>query len=281
MVINMSYFEFPHTRTYDSDLGWLIAKVKEVNTSFDTFTSDLEQLSSDLTSLTARVTTLEGEITGFIVEIDQRFAILNQEIDQRFATLTNEIVAQLAAYNETLAEFRSELIDIRSDSVAYSDLIGEAARAYTDLKIEELMQSIPDLTTVNVFNPCRGYITSIQTAIDDLYDRARYEALTAYEFDSANLTCTEFEALELTCTEFDERGKVYIWKNPAHYMYSPISGLYMTVQDAIIDIMDYFHGENILTATEYDTLELTASEYDAKNLTASEYDLRGKAILAA
>ena len=26
----MSYFEFPHTRTYDSDLGWLIKTVKEM-----------------------------------------------------------------------------------------------------------------------------------------------------------------------------------------------------------------------------------------------------------
>lgn len=27
----MSYFEFPHTRTYDSDLGWLIKTVKAIN----------------------------------------------------------------------------------------------------------------------------------------------------------------------------------------------------------------------------------------------------------
>ena len=26
----MSFFEFPHTRTYDTDLGWLIKKVKEL-----------------------------------------------------------------------------------------------------------------------------------------------------------------------------------------------------------------------------------------------------------
>ena len=26
----MSYFEFPHTRTYDSDLGWLIKSMEEL-----------------------------------------------------------------------------------------------------------------------------------------------------------------------------------------------------------------------------------------------------------
>ena len=26
----MSYFEFPHTRTYDSDLGWIIKTIKKI-----------------------------------------------------------------------------------------------------------------------------------------------------------------------------------------------------------------------------------------------------------
>ena len=31
----MSYFEFPHTRTYDSDLGWLIKTVKALGEAVD------------------------------------------------------------------------------------------------------------------------------------------------------------------------------------------------------------------------------------------------------
>ena len=31
----MSYFEFPHTRTYDSDLGWLIKHMKELMLAVD------------------------------------------------------------------------------------------------------------------------------------------------------------------------------------------------------------------------------------------------------
>ncbi len=31
----MSYFEFPHTRTYDSDLGWLIKTVKKLTELVD------------------------------------------------------------------------------------------------------------------------------------------------------------------------------------------------------------------------------------------------------
>lgn len=34
----MSYFEFPHTRTYDSDLGWLIKTVKKLVECCDSMT---------------------------------------------------------------------------------------------------------------------------------------------------------------------------------------------------------------------------------------------------
>lgn len=33
----MSFFEFPHTRTYDNDLGWLIKKIGEMATKLDNF----------------------------------------------------------------------------------------------------------------------------------------------------------------------------------------------------------------------------------------------------
>lgn len=33
----MSYFEFPHTRTYDSDLGWLIKRIVDMQQSLDNF----------------------------------------------------------------------------------------------------------------------------------------------------------------------------------------------------------------------------------------------------
>lgn len=35
----MSYFEFPHTRTYDSDLGWLIKTVKKLVECCDSMTA--------------------------------------------------------------------------------------------------------------------------------------------------------------------------------------------------------------------------------------------------
>ena len=35
----MSFFEFPHTRTYDSDLGWLIKKMEELLNEYNELVS--------------------------------------------------------------------------------------------------------------------------------------------------------------------------------------------------------------------------------------------------
>lgn len=39
----MSYFEFPHTRTYDSDLGWLIKHVNEYDETIQALNDWIEE----------------------------------------------------------------------------------------------------------------------------------------------------------------------------------------------------------------------------------------------
>ena len=59
-------------------------------------------------------------------------------------------------------------------------------------------------------------------------------------------------------------------------MYSPITGEYEDVRVVVQEIITYYHGDNILTASEYDALDLTSTAYDAYQLTARDYDLDGK-----
>ena len=64
------------------------------------------------------------------------------------------------------------------------------------------------------------------------------------------------------------------------YMYSPITGQYEDVRVVVQEIISYYHGDEILTASEYDALDLTATAYDNYQLTAQEYDLQGKTLLS-
>lgn len=284
----MAYFEFPHTRTYDSDLGWLIKTVKEISDQYQSLIDWMNTHETDYQALLQRVTTLEREISTFETDIDNRFNYLQNQLEEE---IFQQIQAALAAINTDLTEFRVQLTWLRNDlERAILDLnsLVEADRDYMMLYIENRLQafidSIPDLTTVNVFNPVRGEITSIQVAVDDLYDLGRSEALTALEYDSMGLTVQEYDDLLLSAYDYDNYGKTLIqlsgyYKNPWHYMTSPFTGEYVPLETVINELAS-LHKDDALTATEYDTLDITATYYDSLDLAAYDYDWHGKTLVS-
>ena len=47
----MAFFEFPHTRSYDSDLGWLIRKYDDLSKSYDTLMDCCQDVQTRLQAL--------------------------------------------------------------------------------------------------------------------------------------------------------------------------------------------------------------------------------------
>lgn len=284
----MSFFEFPNTRTYDSDLGWLIRTVKELTEEYTSLLAWMKTHKSEYANLLRRVDMLENSINSFENEVNQRFEILQKqlssEIYRQLQQALAEINTSLGDISGRLETLRSEVIRNRiyahNETVAYFDL----ANDFTDAKIQELINSIPDLTTVNVFNPVRGEVTNIQTAVDDLYELGRAEGLMALEYDSLGLTASQYDALELTAIEYDQYGRYYLEqygfiKNPFHYMTSPFTGEEVTLQTVINELVS-LHKDDALTADEYDTLAIDADYYDSLLLSANDYDWHGKTLVA-
>lgn len=291
----MSFFEFPHTRTYDSDLGWLIKTVSQIGNEYQSLVDYMNRHEVEYEELERRMTALESEIDSFELQIDRRFASLEQELSNEIASQIavglREIDAAIAQIDVAIGEMRAALVEIRSEIArAMTELTAEVkgyydlSKLYTDAKIQELINSLPDLTTVNVFNPVRGEITNIQTAVNDLYDLARVDALMAIEYDTMGLTADEYDSLELTALQYDIYGKYYMQVNgyfidSLHYMTSPFTGETVLLQTVINELVS-LHKDDTLTAAEYDALDLDASYYDGLDLTAFDYDWHGKTLVA-
>lgn len=297
----MSFFEFPHTRTYDSDLGWLIKEVQQVESAYQSLVDYMNTHQVEYEQLLARVNAIEGTIDTFEASVTAQFELLERTFDAKFNRLERELKQEiyvelqsaLAQINtsigqmrQELEEFRSEIKRLRIDMTSQDEATKALAFAYTDAKIEELINSLPDLTTVNVFNPVRGEITNIQIAIDDLYSLARRQGgLTALEYDLLGLSADDYDSLMLTALQYDQLGKYYLevagyYKNPLHYMTSPFTGLYVTVQTVVNELANLHKEADSLTAIEYDNKFLTASYYDGLSLTAFDYDWHGKTLVA-
>lgn len=269
----MAYFcEFPHTRTYDSDLGWLIKKVTQIAEEVTSFVEFQEDIQRGFDELSAKVDGWDKEIKDFETRITYEIQQQNSNIERQFLQIKADVAAELAAQ---IADFSARLAAVRS----YAEAENLLTRAYVDSVIEELLASIPDLTTIQVHNPVRsGELTPIQKAIDDLYDLvARADALTAIEYDTAALKAAEYDALNLSAYDYDMYGSRYIAgsvdPSNLNYMFSPIFGTWMPVRNVVLQLAQ-FHLQGI-TASAYDALNLTAAAYDAKNITAYEFDSSG------
>lgn len=283
----MSFFEFPHTRTYDSDLGWLIKKVSSIGNEYQELVDYMTQHKIEYAELVDRVTHLENEIDSFETEIDNRFIQLQDElktdIDEKIATVIAEVRTAIAGIDQALENLRNEFRQFKIETTGLVIQYYNLGKDYTDFKIQELINSLPELTTVYVFNPIKGHITTLQEAVNDLYDLGRPYGITAQEYDDLGLSAAEYDALEITALDYDLYAlKIFedagLIKNKWHYMYDPFTGAYVPLQTVISELAD-LHKENPITAAEYDALEITAEDYDALEIEAVDYDFNGKAIL--
>ena len=300
----MFYNKYPYTDFHELNLDWLLEHYQELVNQLNQINAWIAEHKIQYNEAIARLTALENEINTFEAQIRAEFAALkaqqqaqldaainniNIEVDNKLAQLSADVQTaiddiyaqydqlQIAISNE-LAEFRrqvnNEITSIRNEMRANNQLIFQ----WVENRIEDFINSLPEILTVQVYNPYRGEVTDIQTAINDIYSVACIWGLTAQQYDDLGLTAEEYDNLELTAVEYDTMGYKLLYPDPNYYMMSPFTGE-MTHIKNVVTRLCYFHMEG-LTAEEYDAKELTAEEYDAYELTAFDYDWFGEQLLA-
>lgn len=269
----MAYFnEFPHTRTYDSDLGWLISKVTEIANEIKSFVEFQDEIQKGFDELSAKIEGWDDEIKAFEARVTFQIEQQNANIERRFLQIEAEIAATVSAY---LADLTTQIENVRT----YAQSENMLTRAYVNAVLEEFIQSIPDLTTIQIKDPFKyGALAPIQTVIDELYDAiVRVNAITAQDYDNAQLSAQDYDALAISAYDYDTAASMFISQagdqNNLMYMYSPLTGQWTPVREVVAQLAA-FHLVGI-TAAAYDALMLTADAYDAKNITAYTYDSAG------
>lgn len=288
----MSYFEFPHTRTYDSDLGWLITEYKRIAAEINNLMAWMQTHKTEYNEAMRRLAAVENEIDKFEARINAEFDRLKADIEADFEeqkqALEQELQLLEEEVNRAIASFETRFIALKADILNEMEQLKAEVRReinnfynvmqanntyminWVENRIEEFINSLPEILTVQVYNPYRGEVTDIQTAINDLYEVASIWGLTAEQYDSLNLTASEYDALDLTAREYDTLGYKLLYKDPNYWMISPFTGELTLVKD-VVSKLAQFHMDG-LTATEYDAKDLDADTYDALDLTAFNYD---------
>lgn len=161
-------------------------------------------------------------LTGILCRLNEVIDLVNkhEEFIENYSGVIEQLQADMTQLRTDFSIFQTDIeaeIDTRFDEIkAYLDTSVASAtsymRAYTDATAQQLQQAIDNIALgqINVYDPTTGLVVPLQTAIDNLYDSGRENAITATEYDALELTATAYDALEITAREFDQNGKTIL-----------------------------------------------------------------------
>lgn len=258
---------YSNKQSYYECLCYIGYKVNECIEAINGFTDAYKQYTDEkIAGLKAYIDNLNTDIYKHIAEVEKN--------------IREDMNAKDTELDEKINKVQTQLLNKISDlNILIYDLNAET-RAHIDTEVKKLYDYINDYVPNNmeVLNPVKGYRTSLNQALADMYDNLRYYALTCNEFDSLNLSCTDFDNLLLSCTEFDLYGAKRFRVDSNLYMHDPFSGKYVFYQDVIYKLAE-LHFNNPITVSEFDALLLTVAGFEAKALSAYTFDSNAKTAL--
>lgn len=290
---------YPYTDFHELNLDWLLETYQMIVDDIKDIQGWIENHQIEYEEALRRLTIVESEINTFEARIEAQFDQLSNQIrqqledqqrqvEQLMSETRQEIARMLVQFENEFRQIEAELLntvaEMRAEVLRYVTLIqsildsnNQFMMDWVNRKLQEFINSLPEILTVQVYNPYRGIVTDIQTAINDIYSLACIWGLTAQQYDSLGLTASEYDALQLTATQYDTLGYRILYKDPTYYMTDPFTGDFVMIKEVVYKLADLH--KNALTASEYDALELDADTYDAKELSAYDYDWNGYALL--
>lgn len=258
---------YSNKQSYYECLCYIGYKVNECIEAINGFTNAYKQYTDEkIAGLKAYIDGLNTDIYKHITEVEKN--------------IREDMNAKDTELNEKINKVQTNLLNKISElNILIYDLNAET-RAHIDTEVKKLYDYINDYIPNNmeVLNPVKGYRTSLNQALADIYDNLRYYALTCNEFDALNLSCTEFDRLLINCTEFDLYGAKRFRVDSNLYMHDPFTGEYVFYQDVIYNLAE-LHFNNPITSNEFDTLLLTVAGFEAKALSAYTFDSNAKTAL--
>ena len=269
-----------HQIDYEEALERLTAVENEIYTFEAQITDAFNQLQADLEAdFAQQKAELDKALADTVAEVDATIDQLEADVAAAIASFENRFLALETEVRNELAETKAEVARAIMQLQHILDANNAFIMQYVENRLQKFIDDLPEILTVQVYNPYRGEVTDIQTAINDIYSVACIWGLTASQYDSLGLTASEYDAKELTAAEYDTLGYKLLYKDPDLYMLSPFDGNYVHVQEVIMDLAHLHMGG--VTAEYYDGLELTAEEYDDKELSAFQYDWFADELLTA
>ena len=114
----MAFFEFPHTRTYDSDLGWIISKINAIIAGEELNQTDIQELQNAVESLQLWQSNMESGNYSVAVANSIRNFILMQGLDL-IGALATPVAFELTQSGYFVANYPETWNDVTFNTTEY------------------------------------------------------------------------------------------------------------------------------------------------------------------
>lgn len=270
---------YSNKQSYYECLCYLGYKINECINALNDYQDDYQKYTDD------KVAELKDYVDGLNTQmktyVDGRWNDLNTHINSVYTELNGDITTLDAKLDAEIAKVEAEIAEKVEHLNQLIEKVDGDLREYIDLSIEQVYRYIRDyyVNSIKIYDPSTGVYTSIQQALENVYNAVRYFSITAQEFDGVGLTAKQFDDNNLLAAQFDLYG-VFIFGKPSFlYMNNPLTGELQFYQDVIASLAD-LHRDNPITASAFDALLLTATAFDSKKITAENFDNNAANLLS-
>lgn len=198
---------------------------------------EMEVYNEKLLVINARIDYTNERITELATTISNFYNMATDYTDEKVYALSQLAFAAIADLQEEIDNLQWELPDVYNLVKGYEtniveliydvydatrdlaltaaeyDTLGYTAAEYDALNYTAFIydtQAKGRLILGKYRNPFTGTIDDLQTIIDDLAQATTDQAITAAEYDAAELTAEDYDALQLTAKIYDFDAKQYI-----------------------------------------------------------------------
>ena len=272
---------YPYTDFHELNLDWVLAKLREFDGKLNTLDVEFDDIKDQFADIKSEVdnlldtmqATIQAEIQAYVPGyVDGVLSPYITELQGLLAEVES-LKALISGWEQLLNDMRRDFTTadegLRADYISRIETLRFEMLldlSILDQKIDNMQFNLPD-----IMNPVRGFKTSIEKAIDDVYDACRYFALTALQFQGANLTAQQLDDLQLTALEWDLYGYNHLY-TVQNECINPLTGERASICSILADLALYA-STRTWTALIWDgTWDRDADTIDNLDLTTFEFD---------
>ena len=268
--------------TYDDSLSYYESlckfadKVNELIDRMNLYEEEYKDYVDEQVSFLKTYIDEQDNATKTVLEI--KMENLKNETERQINELKLKLQQTLDDVNNKLAEYSESLVRL------YDFVVSDQNRQ--DIYFKNLLEefyhkiwSLIDQYTNIIYNPTNGQLTTVEQAINDIWNILRYQAMTCIEFEWLGYSCDKWDSIGYSALDFDlYSGVKYAKRICDCWMINPYTGEKSLVTDVIYTLIG-MRAEG-LTTEQYDAKNLTASRFDSTNITAYDFDFQGSISLA-